>query len=131
MIRYIKQYLAIRSYAQRLSQDLVRRFGKRPFYTLDQVTQAIQRGKFSTAFSAYAHAAFCRQEDFDEYYGPLNVSCTYLGLRRTIARRYLSGVTDFDAETLFHRFRRINYQGYGYDESGSDSDATADGGHGH
>jgi len=106
MIRYIKRYLAIRSYVRRLSQDLVRRFGKRSSYSLEQVTQAAQRGRFSTVFVAYAHAAFCSQEDFDAYYQPLGVVCTYQGLRRTIARRYFSGETDFDAATIFNRFRR-------------------------
>ena len=43
MIRYIKRYLAIRSYVRRLSQDLPRRFGKRPFYSLEHVSQALQR----------------------------------------------------------------------------------------
>ncbi len=65
MIRHIKRYLAIRGYVRRLSRDLVQRFGKRSFYSVEQVTQAVQRGKFSSAFIAYAHATFCSQIDFD------------------------------------------------------------------
>ena len=106
MIRHIKRYLAIRSYALRLSQDLVRRFGKRSLYSVEQVTQAVERGKFSAEFIDYAHATFCRQKDFDAHYEPLGVSCSYFGLRRTVGRRYLSGSVDFDAAAVISRFRR-------------------------
>jgi hypothetical protein len=109
MIRHIKRYLAIRSNAHRLSQDLVRRFDKRPFYSVEQVAQAVQRGRFLAAFIAYAHAAFCSQPDFDAHYEPLGVSCSYQGLRGTIARRYLSGRMDFEAETIISKFKRDDF----------------------
>ncbi len=115
MIRHIKRYLAIRSYVFRLSQDLVRRFGKQSFYSVEQVTQAVQRGGFSTAFIAYAHAAFCRQTDFDAYYQPLKVSCNYHDLRHIISRRYLSRQLDFDAKTIVDRFRRGDQRGDFYE----------------
>jgi hypothetical protein len=126
MIRHIKRYLAIRSYMLRLSQELVRRFDKRSFYPIEQVTQAVERGRFSAAFIAYAHAAFCNQADFDAYYQPLRVACSYAGLRRTIARRYFSGRSDFDAETIFFRFRR----GSGRNPSRMNTQADSDAFHG-
>lgn len=88
----------------RLSQELVRRFGRRARYSVEHVTQAVQRGGLSAAFIAYAHAAFCNQEDFDAHYAPLGVACTYQDLRRTIARRYFSGRSNFDAGTIIARF---------------------------
>lgn len=109
MIRHIKRYLAIRSYMRKLSQDLVRRFGKRQFYSIGQVTQAVERGKFSAAYIAYAHATFCRQTDFDAHYSPLGVACTYEGLRRVVGRRYLSGQIDFDATTVISKFRSVDH----------------------
>lgn len=124
MIRHIKRYLAIRIYMLRLSQDLVRRFGKRSSYSVEQITQAVERGKFSAAFIAYAHATFCSQKDFDAYYEPLGVSCSYLGLRRTVGKRYLSGQVDFDAATVISRFRRLD--GGDFYESGI---GTQGGGH--
>ena|SRR5436190_14182450 len=122
MIRHIKQYLAVRSYMRGLSQDLVRRFGKKSLYTVQQVTQAVERGKFSAAFIAYSHAAFCCQADFDGYYQSLGVSCSYQGLRRTIGRRYLYGKLDFDAATIISRFRRANYGQGEFYESGLGED---------
>ena len=121
MIRHLKRYFAVRSYMKRLSQQLVRRFGKRSFYSVDQVTQAAQRGKFSTAFIAYAHAAFCNQKDFEVYYQPAGSACTYQRLRTVIGRRYLHGQLDFDAATIISRFRQIGQQG-GFYESGLGED---------
>jgi hypothetical protein len=130
MIRYIKRYLAIRSYMHRLSQELVRRFGKQSHYSVEHVTQAVQRGGLSAAFIAYAHAAFCKQADFDAYYEPLGVACSYQGLRHTIARRYFSGRPDFDADTIIFRFCRGSYRSSGKSDTGSDSDAFYFGGGG-
>lgn len=99
-MRAIRRYFALRSYVKRLSVDLKRRFGLKPFYTIDHVTKAIDRGGYSKDFVAYAHATFCSHEDFDAYYGPLKLKCSYDGLRNGIARRYLRGRTDFDAEMV-------------------------------
>jgi hypothetical protein len=109
MIRHIKRYLAIRSYMLRLSGDLARRFGRRPAYKVEQVTQAVQRGGFPAAFIAYAHAAYCSEEDFNRHYGPQSVACNYWGLRRTIARRYFSKQWDFDARTIFANLGQNHY----------------------
>jgi hypothetical protein len=117
MLRLVKQYLAIRSYVLRLSQDLARRFGKQSYYSVDQVTQTLLRGKYSASFIAYAHATFCGRKDFDAHYGPLGVSCTYDGLRRTVSKRYLAGQFDFNAATIYRRFRRSDDDGF--DESGT------------
>ena len=131
MIRHIKRYLAIRSYMLRLSRELIRRFGKHSFYSVEQVSQAVQRGKLSSAFIAYAHASFCSQKDFDTFYEPMRVACSYQGLRSMIGRRYFSGDMDFDAKTITARFVRGDYRFSGYDESKADLDAFTDGGGGH
>ena len=115
MIYRIKQYLAIRRYVRRLSHDLVRRFGKQQLYSIEQVTQAVQRGKFSATFVAYAHAAFCNEPDFGAHYQSAASSCSYRELRRTIGRRYLYGALDFDATTIVSRFRPQNNQGEFYE----------------
>ena len=121
MIRQIKQYLAIRSYVRRLSLELVRRFGKKPFYSIEQVTQAAERGGYSAAFIAYAHAAFCSETAFNDHYKLKGISCSYSELRRTISRRYLRGQIEFDANTIRNRFRPNTNQGEFY-ESGIGED---------
>lgn len=106
MFRLIKRRLAIRSYVWKLSQELSRRFGKKKFYSVDEVTQAAERGHLSTAFIAYAHAIFCARADFDARYSALGVACTYDGLRGVVSRRYFGGATGFDAARLIAATRR-------------------------
>ena len=118
MIRHLKRYLAIRSYMRKLSRELVRRFGKRSHYSIEMVTQAVQRGELSPVFIAYAHAAYCTGEDFDAHYLPLQVACTYRGLRQTIAKRYFSDQPEFDAKTIIARFCRIGFDSDRFYESG-------------
>ncbi len=98
--RQIKRFCAIRSYAKHLGPELARRWGVQRYFTLEQVTQAAQKGGFSTDFIAYAHALFCSRSEFDAHYGPLRVACTYNGLRSIAARRYFRGITDFDAASI-------------------------------
>ena len=108
MIRLIKRRLAIRSYVWKLSQELFRRFGKKRYYSTDEVTQAARRSALPTAFLAYAHAIFCTRADFDAYYTPLRVACTYEGLRAVVSRRYFGGVRDFDAASIVNATRRMD-----------------------
>ena len=105
MFRAIKRYLAIRQYVRLLSQELARRFGQKTFYTIDEVNKAIERGGYTKVFIAYAHAAYCSPQEFKTHYDTLGVKCTFEGLRKIIAKRYLNGRADFDASTLFRKFR--------------------------
>ena len=118
MIRQLKRYLAIRSYMHRLSRELLQRYDKRSYYSVEMVTHAVQRGGLSTAFVAYAHAAFCSEQDFEAHYKPMHVACTYHGLRQTIAKRYFSGRSDFDAKAIISRFCRISFDSDTFYESG-------------
>ncbi len=126
MIQYVKKYFILRSYMRRLSRELERRFRKQPFYSIEHVTQAIQRGKLSEEYIAYAHATFCREKDFDTHYRAKGAVVNYIDLRRIIARRYFSSNLRFDAETVINKFRRIDHDRTLFSESGGGDDA---GGH--
>jgi hypothetical protein len=103
MIRLLKRRSAIGSYFWRLPQVVSRRFGKKSHYSIAEVSTAAAGGSFNMAFIAYAHAMFCSRDDFDAYYGPLRVACTYDGLRHSIARRFFCGATGFDATNILLR----------------------------
>jgi hypothetical protein len=117
VLRFIKRRLAIRNYVWRLSRELAYRFGIKRFYSIDEVTQSVDRAGFRTAFIAYAHAIFCSQKEFDRHYGPLKVNCTYDGLRTVVSRRYFGNVRDFDAARIVRATRRQELTG-GFYESG-------------
>jgi hypothetical protein len=118
MLRFIKRRLAIRSYVMKLSQELSRCFGKKHYYTVDEVMQVAERAGFKTAFIAYAHAIFCTRKDFDAYYRSLQLRCTYDGLRAVVSQRYFGGVRDFDAASIIHATRTMDISG-GFYESGA------------
>ncbi len=98
---------AIESYVWGLSQELDRRFGERPYYTLEQVSHAAQAGSFTPVFIAYAHAMFCARDAFDSHYAPLRVACTYDGLRQVVGHRYLDGAMNFNGATLVRMARAL------------------------
>ena len=100
---------AIESYVWGLSQDLKRRFGVRQYYTLEQVNHAAQAGGVTRVFIAYADAMFCARDEFDAYYTPLRVACTYDGLRQVVGQRYFDGATDFNGATIV-RMARGSYE---------------------
>lgn len=103
MIRQIKRYFAIGKYFWKLSQVLARRFGRKNYYEVAEVSKVAADEGFDMAFIAYAHAMFCQREAFDAYYEPLRVACTYDGLRRLVARRFFSGAMGFDALNILIR----------------------------
>ncbi len=91
---------AIDDYVWSLSQDLSRHFGTRKYYTVEEVSRIARESGYALAYLAYAHAMFCSRADFDAYYGPLHVACTYDGLRDMISRRYFEGSWGFDAAAV-------------------------------
>lgn len=88
---------AIDDYIWSLSQELSQHFGTKQYYSVEEVSRIAGESGCKMAYLAYAHAMFCSRADFDAYYGPLRVACTYDGLRDVIARRYFDGARGFDA----------------------------------
>ncbi|HVM48842.1 MAG TPA: DUF6559 family protein [Candidatus Acidoferrum sp.] len=88
---------AIDDYVWNLSQELSRHLGNKKYYGIEEVSRIAAESGCTMAYIAYAHAMFCSRADFDAYYGPLRVACTYDGLRDVIARRYCDGARSFDA----------------------------------
>jgi hypothetical protein len=91
---------AIDDYVWNLSQELVRHFGTKKYYDIEDVRGIAQSFGCDTAYIAYAHAMFCSRVDFDAYYGPLRVRCTYDGLRAIVGRRYFRRAYGFDAASV-------------------------------
>jgi len=91
---------AIDDYVWGLSQELSRHFGTKKYYSVEEVGRIAGESGYRIAYIAYAHAMFCSRGDFDAYYGPLRVACTYDGLRDVIARRYFDGAQGYDATTV-------------------------------
>jgi hypothetical protein len=104
----------------------MRRFGEQSYYPVEMVTQAVERGGLSPTFIAYAHAAYCTEKDFNLHYEPMQVACSYQGLRRTIAKRYFSGQLSFDAKIIIARFYRRAFDSDRFYESDIGTNITGD-----
>lgn len=100
VIKLIERHHVLHSYIWKLSVELLERFGKKSYYTVDEVTHTCRVAGFDMTFLPYAHALYSTRADFDAHYVPLNVPYTYDGLRRIVSRRFFHGVLDFDAERI-------------------------------
>ncbi len=111
-IRLIKRRRAIRSFVFRLSLELLRRFGDKRFYSIDEIDRLLGNGNYDRAFSAYAYALFCSRSDFDSYFSQLKVKCTYQGLRKFVAKRYFKGIIDFDGSAVVRFAKGVGDKSY-------------------
>src|SRR6185437_5136410 len=107
---------AIDDYIWNLSQELLRHFGRKRYYDIEDVSQIARGSDFDMAYIAYAHAMFCSRADFNAYYGPLRVRCTYDGLRKVIGCRYFNGAYGFDAGSVVRFATPPNEEEYSFHE---------------
>jgi|SRR6266571_1987996 len=112
--RWGAQRSAIEDYVWSLSQELSRHFGTKKYYSVEEVSRIAGESGYKMAYIAYAHAMFCSRADFDAYYDPLRVACTYDGLRGVIARRYFDGARGFDAATVVRLATRPREEEYDF-----------------
>jgi hypothetical protein len=118
MFRRIKRRSAIKSYVMKLSLALFSRFGKKHYYTVDQVTQSTQRAGLKTTYLAYAHALFCDRASFRRHYKRTDLRDRYEALRDEVSGRYFGGVRDFDAANIIDGVRGLQVDPQFY-ESGA------------
>ena len=110
MIRFIKQWFAIQSYVWNLSLELSRRFGKKQYYTIEDVAKCADGMKLNKVFIAYAFAIFCNRSDFESYFGSLHLKSSYDTLRAEVGRRYFEGSNKAASLMLFAKnWRRLKY----------------------
>lgn len=109
---------AVDDYVWRLSQKLAANLGTKAHYDIEKVTRIARDLGCDMAYIAYAHAMFCSRRDFDDYYGPLHVRCTYDGLRAIISRHYFSGAYGFNAASVVHLATPPEEWAYSFHEGG-------------
>jgi len=117
MFQHIKEYSAIKSYVMKLSLELFSRFGKRHHYSVEEITQTIERAEFDNRCLQYAHALFCERKDFRRHYKRSKFRNCYETLRDEVSDRYFGGVRDFDAANIIEAVRSLEVKG-DFHESG-------------
>ena len=129
MLRVFRQRRAIKKIVRRLPLVIYDLFGPKNSYSVEEVNRTVERDGMDKAFAAYAHALLCKQQDFESHYAPLKLRCTYLGLRRKLAKRFFCGIIDFDAQSVYrcaldYRRKYVSDQFY---ESGLGEPGTGSG----
>ena len=105
MLRMIQRRLAIRSYVRILAQELLRRFGMKPCYTIDQVNKAAEKSRVNRKFIIYAHAMFCGGEEFNQHHDRSHRGLTYNATRLVVLKRYFNGRLAVDAADIIRATR--------------------------
>lgn len=106
MIRFFRKRRAMRNYLSAGSPELLQRFGMKRWYSVEEVSRAVQGAALPSDFIAYAHAVFCERAAFDGYYAALNLRSSYEGLRGEVSRRFLGGARDFTAQAVVEAYCR-------------------------
>ena len=82
---------------KRVGEDLVRNYGKKRFYTIQEVKDANRRSKIGIDFGCWSHATFNSHEDFDTYHQSIGENCDYAAMKNEM----LSSVSSSSDTSLF------------------------------
>jgi hypothetical protein len=87
-----------------VGEDLVKNYGKKQFYTVDEVRSANRRQAIPLDFGCWSHAAFNSHRDFDAYHQSIGETCDYVGMKAemltSISTSADSSWFDFDLSWL-------------------------------
>ena len=90
--------------AKLVGDELVRRHGKRKFYSLQQVRDANARCNIQMDYACWSHALFNSHTDFDRIHYGVGEACDYLSMKKEMLMSLSSGDSsawfDFDLSWL-------------------------------
>lgn len=96
-----------------VGNDLVKHYGKRPYYTVEQVKAANTRQYVPWDVSCWSHAMFNSHRDFDAYHDTLGESCDYAAMKADMLSSVSSGASDsgswFDFDLSWLEFPDIDW----------------------
>lgn len=72
--------------AKRVGDDLVRHYGKRKFYTVEQVREANRRKAIGIDVACWSHAMFNSHSDFDRLHEAAGDACDYVAMKSQMLR---------------------------------------------
>lgn len=84
MWRFLRKRRALRAYRTRLFHQLRDTFGRKLYYTSEEVVQAVRDIRASDEFVCYALGMFCDQAAFDAYHATTGEACDYGSMRHEV-----------------------------------------------
>lgn len=100
-----------RDQVKRVGDDLVRHYGKKPYYTVQEVKDSNRRCSIGGDFGCWSHATFNSHQDFDAFHQAIGEQCDYAAMKREM----LSSVSDctdtlgFDIDLSWLEFPDIDW----------------------
>ena len=64
-----------------VGSDLVRNYGRKNYYSVEEVKSANTRQNIGADFGCWSHATFNSHKDFDEYHQSIGESCDFLAMK--------------------------------------------------
>lgn len=132
MLRQIRKWLAVRSYARRLGRQLRKQYGRRSYYTPSEVRSTVQTYGYDPYFSCYAMSMYCERSAFDDYHRFVGEHCSYDDMRGEVADRFFGGDQSFDATDLAPESSSSSDDagggGWGWGDWGGGESSCSDGG---
>ena len=95
-----------------VGDDLVRHYGKRKFYSVQQVRSANERCNIPLDFACWSHALYGTHFDFDRIHAGAGQACDYLAMKRDMLESVAipdSGWFDFDFDLSWLDFPDIDW----------------------
>ncbi|HEX7992081.1 MAG TPA: hypothetical protein VF513_18170 [Stenotrophomonas sp.] len=93
-----------RRQAQLVGDDLLHHYGKRNFYSVQQVRDANRRNKIDLDLACWSHALFNTHSDFDQLHAASGEACDYPAMKaemlRSMATDSSASWFDFDLSWL-------------------------------
>jgi hypothetical protein len=64
-----------------VGNDLIKNYGKKRYYSIEEVKQANRRKKIDPDYLCWSHAAFNLHAEFDAYHRSLGEECDYAAMK--------------------------------------------------
>lgn len=100
-----------RKQVQVVGNDLVKHYGKKPFYSVQQVKAANSRQNINIDVACWSHAAFNTHADFDDYHRSIGENCDYASMKSEMLSS-ISNTTEgswFDFDLSWLEFPDIDW----------------------
>jgi hypothetical protein len=100
-----------RAQAKVVGEDLVRHYGRKKYYTVQEVKDANRRSGVNVDFCCWSHAMFNSHADFDDYHRSIGEACDYSSMKSEM----LSSVSDsgdaswFDIDLSWLEFPSVDW----------------------
>ena len=78
-----------------VGNDLVTNYGKKRFYTVQEVKNANRRQAVSYDVGCWSHAFFNSHTDFDDYHRRIGESCDYIAMKKEMADSVVASTSSF------------------------------------